>query len=617
MANYGFTIRMLVVQGVGKKDAILIFNKGLNVVAGASDTGKSFAFECINYVLGAKDVPLIPNEAKGYDDVLLEIQENKTRQIVTLKRSFKESEKKNIFYAFTDFENIDVDNFETLSAVHGANNSLSKRLMNLCNCSYDNILKGTAKGTTEAFSFRRYAHISMINETRIVFKTLPVYSADTRSGSEKTSELSTLFTILTGLDYKKDDKTEDVEVTKARLKGRIDELSLLCNELRLENGEIEASMKTIDFNQLENEIELLSNKIKEHKVKMQKEEDTYKRLNDVLRIYLSEKSRMAENLAKFNLLKRNYKSDIERLSFIEQSHNYTNQLVSVRCPTCNAPVEVKQKTESNDIYYLAVDKEKQKLNAHLNDLEGTISDFEDDLTEHDIMIERKQFEIAELEKILQKKSLEITGVIERYEEYLKIRDEVVKVKTNEKKLIDMNIRITELNDKIDSTKAKDNKVEIKKLSEDLMKDFCEIIKEFLNDWNFMQGDVSFDGKANDIVVNDKAKGTYGKGARAIINSAFVLSIMKYCLKRNLPHNAFVILDSPLTTYKERDKLAMEKKEDVSKNIKELFFRNLAEVKGDCQIIIFDNELPPNDLKNITYHHFTGNPEIERSGFIPN
>ena len=49
----------LTLSGVGKKDAVLTFERGLNVITGDSDTGKTFAFQCINYILGGENPPRI------------------------------------------------------------------------------------------------------------------------------------------------------------------------------------------------------------------------------------------------------------------------------------------------------------------------------------------------------------------------------------------------------------------------------------------------------------------------------------------------------------------------------------------------------------------------------
>lgn len=154
-----------------------------------------------------------------------------------------------------------------------------------------------------------------------------------------------------------------------------------------------------------------------------------------------------------------------------------------------------------------------------------------------------------------------------------------------------------------------------------MQEFCKLVQEFLENWSFIPKDniqnVIFENKSNDVVVCNKTKASYGKGARAIINSAFIISVMKYCIERDLSHPGFVVLDSPLTTYKEKDRKKKLKNEEVSKSVKDSFFYNLAKESNKCQIIVFDNEIPPSDLAGITYHHFTGNPEIDRTGFIPN
>ncbi len=617
MNKYGIVIKKLVLRGNGKADAILTFDKGLNVIAGASDTGKSFAYECINYAFGASDIPSIPNEAIGYDTVLLEFIERKAGQTITLKRGLNDTDKKDVFYIYSDIENIKNADFIVLSISIKSKNSLSKQLLSLCNCNYENILTSTAKGKTEAFTFRKFIYLTMLNETRIFQRNSSLFLTDVKRSRDTTKEMSSFFTILSGMDYQKHIKSENVEVTKARLKGRMDELSLICNELRLEIIELENSTQELQLNDINKKIAELVNIIETHKKFIKHQEEIHASLSEQIKVSESEKIRTLENLSRFRLLKKNYESDIERLDFIEQSHNFTGQLLDVRCPVCDAPMTKEENHKNGDIYFLAIDKEKQKLNSMLSDLDGTIDDFHSDLSQYIELIRKKQSEIEAVEKTLQGQSISISKTLSDYEDYLKKRDKIVEIENNKKKLINMNSRISELSDKIDNAKSDDNKVEIKKLSDELIQEFCVIIQAFLDDWGFItKGNVLFNKKNSDVIVADKAKASYGKGARAIINSAFILSIMKYCLVREIPHPAFVILDSPLTTYKERDKIANEKKDDIGKGIKEAFFRDLAKVKEEWQIIIFDNELPPADLENITYHHFTGNTEINRAGFIP-
>ena len=65
----GFFIESLTLKGSAKTDAQLTFGDGLNVVSGASDTGKSYALSCIDYAFGASSPPSPIPEAAGYDVV--------------------------------------------------------------------------------------------------------------------------------------------------------------------------------------------------------------------------------------------------------------------------------------------------------------------------------------------------------------------------------------------------------------------------------------------------------------------------------------------------------------------------------------------------------------------
>lgn len=621
MDNFGIEIKKLVLQGEGKKDAILTFSSGLNVVAGASDTGKSFAYECINYILGSTDIPEVPNEAKGYDNVLLEFLDKTSQQIITLRRSLYESKKKIIYYFYSDIEHMMDANNSVLSSDSKAKNSLSSRLMQACNCDYKNVLKKTSNGETESFTFRKLAYLMMMNETRIVQKNSPIFIGDTKRDKNSTKEIASFFTILSALDYQKYVKSESAEVKKAQLKGAIYELLLICDELRIETTDIEKAIEGYNFNEISKKIIGLEFLIKEQKLEVKKQEEKRNKSVDKLNILLNEKSRIKDNLLKFRLLKKNYKSDIERLEFIEQSHELTAQFVDIKCPICNGTMKNERTDIDKEVYFSAIYKEKLKLQAYLSDLQGTIEDFENDLSKIGEEVNSEQENIQYVNSFLEEQANSISNTLLEYEKYLEMRDKVAQIKRNKKKLTDTNMRITELSERINNTKSSDKKVDIKKLNDELILEFCNLVQTFLESWNFIREhdgqEVFFENKSNDVTVCSKTKASFGKGARAIINSAFIISVMKYCIARGLSHPGFVVLDSPLTTYKERDKKNNEKNEEVSKSVKDSFFYNLAQQSKDCQIIIFDNEVPPDDLNGITYHHFTGNAEIERTGFIPN
>ena len=87
MIPVGFFIERLVVSGSGKPDAVLDFIDGLNVVAGASDTGKSYAVSCLDYAFGASKAPRSIAAARGYDTIILTVTERAGGHRFEIERS--------------------------------------------------------------------------------------------------------------------------------------------------------------------------------------------------------------------------------------------------------------------------------------------------------------------------------------------------------------------------------------------------------------------------------------------------------------------------------------------------------------------------------------------------
>ena len=62
--------------GTRVEPALVIFEQSLSVVCGASDTGKSFLVEAIDFLLGGKELRGIP-ELDGYEKARITIESSK------------------------------------------------------------------------------------------------------------------------------------------------------------------------------------------------------------------------------------------------------------------------------------------------------------------------------------------------------------------------------------------------------------------------------------------------------------------------------------------------------------------------------------------------------------
>ena len=74
MNEIGFYISELKITGDNKKAAAVNFDKGFNLIIGVSDTGKSYIFACLNYMLGKQGPPKSIPESIGYTNFYLGIK---------------------------------------------------------------------------------------------------------------------------------------------------------------------------------------------------------------------------------------------------------------------------------------------------------------------------------------------------------------------------------------------------------------------------------------------------------------------------------------------------------------------------------------------------------------
>ena len=589
----------LILAGENKKDAIINFKGGLNVIAGASDTGKSFAFECIDFALGSSSNPKTVPEMKGYRSVFLEIEDIGQEEI---------------FIYYSNYQEKDAAEVEKLSVTHNAKKSLSKKLLNCCDCTYKYVMKNT-KGDTRAFTFRSFSPLIMINELRITARHSPIYHTDSRGSTFATPARTAFKTVISGIDYKKEEKKENTEIIKAKLKGKIEQLSQIIDEIRIENNELIKDTEDINT---EKSIEIIElNKfIKEKSEEIKKYELDYKEIQTEIEIKNTELKHLLNNNNKFVLLKKNYLSDLERLEFIYDAFDLTQQLVEVECPICHSPMKVNEMEKSDD-YYEALATEKIKIEVQLAELDETIKDLSDEIISKKQRISKLENYKEEITDNLNNNLGPIVAEkVKKVQELMDAQERINLITRNEKRINKYNTEISKWQEKIDSTGQEKGK-KIEDLPEAYTNELCKEIKFLLQGCDFIgkEGKIKYNNATEDVEVGEKEKASYGKGARAIINSTFLIGIMNYCYKRNLCHPGIVVLDSPLTTYKEKDKKDGDD-ETITKGTKEKFYEMLAEQKNG-QIIIFDNEEPSSTVKTkINYLHFSGDSTVGRKGLIP-
>lgn len=129
------------------------------------------------------------------------------------------------------------------------------------------------------------------------------------------------------------------------------------------------------------------------------------------------------------------------------------------------------------------------------------------------------------------------------------------------------------------------------------------MKSILIEWRFPDADkVQFDAEAMDITVAGKLRSANGKGVRAILHAAFNVAIVVFCIENKLPYPGFLVLDTPLLTYREPmtsryGELSDDERELKKTSLAEHFYKHLASLRDKVQFIVIENSDPPTTIQD--------------------
>jgi hypothetical protein len=326
MNNNGFYIKKLEVLGDTVNPSTIEFTKGLNVIYGASDTGKTFIYECINYMLGDSKVPKITiEEAKGYTYCILEIETFKGENHL-LTRYFNSEE----ISVNTEKEPLKAGN-------RGNKKSISDFLLTLCNIKDKDKDKNknikSAKGKTKELYFKYLKKIFVVDEVKIIDTQSPILSGQ---NSEKEFDKNLFKFILTG----EDDSNLVVLFTK-------DETIERKSKVVLYEEIIESLSKEVikDDNAIVNKIKELDEEIKvfetKYAISNQKFQENDRQKNSLFNKIKENENELigiTEVLQRGDILQRQYESDISRLKASKEVGHAFDLFSITTCPVCSKTV---------------------------------------------------------------------------------------------------------------------------------------------------------------------------------------------------------------------------------------------------------------------------------------
>ena len=592
-----------------RQESELSFRSGLNVICGASDTGKSFLAESIDFMLGGSQLREIP-ERVSYDEIQLELEVNNTEAW-----RFRRATQGGHFRAINLGESESAETILRQQHGHDRIDNLSGFLLDKIGLKAKRILRSKAKGETQSLSFRNLARLVIVQEGEIQQTGSPFWGGQY---TLKTAEMAAIKLLLTGVDDSAIVSTGQVGKDRTTQIALIDEL--------LEDIQTELSDVGEDKEDLEEQLNKLNASIEVQRESLEAAQRELDMLLTQRRELVARRSstqdridEISDHLIRFDLLLNHYGVDETRLRAILESGSTFAHMEAAPCPLCGAPPDAQQHAEACDgnvgAIVQAAKAEIEKINRLRQELQTTVEELrhesralEDALVGTNGDFERVNTEIQQTVA---------PNVMEERSSFSKM----VELRASVQTALGIFAREESLETRKRSLEQEDREDEPRGsiatgLPDSVAHQFSLKLSSLLKEWDF-PGDcmVHFDKETTDFVIDGKPRASRGKGLRAITHAAVTISLLEYCQEQDLPHPGFVVLDSPLLAY-----FKPEGDEDMmlqGTNLKERFYQYLINHHaGKSQVVVIENQHPPNFvLHGLTMTVFTGNPSHGRKGLL--
>jgi hypothetical protein len=593
------TLRRLVATGPGQVDADVVFHPVRCLIRGPSDTGKSYIRDCLWYLLGGDRVPKPLPEAHLYDGLRLEFLHDSVLYEVrrAIAGGASAVSKSSLSPDGLEIEEpLDIDEGELL--------------VQLSNAGGRKILRSTSdKGAVTGGDLRHWFLLSQ--------PTMISEEATSGAGFDKTQRVAAFNLFLTGNDDSAIElrkSTAEVERIKGQLSSAEDALRRVQAGISSETtrGDVEDA-----FTRVGDALSAMKSQYDARAAILRELRASISAATERLNRALVQRDHSSSMIERFELLDSKYASDLERLGATNEGIAFFEALPETECPLCGTPAELqldpKQlKAGAAGKYRKAVIAEAAKISvlraglhsslshelARVRRLDEEVTTLQDALSGFENQ-ERRQLTGARVEfsadpKTLAERHSELSGQLAIFDEMQRLSAEIERLK---KAKVRRRVEVT-----------RDGGADGMKVA--------SYVHEMLVQWGFEDiTSVSIDALECDLVINGRARLSYGAGKRAIFLTSLAAALMRHSLEANHPHLGVVVIDSPLKAY--ADPAKTENPDVPVSTVTERFYSWLARWNGPGQLVILENErIRSETAVLLSPIQFTGLGDDGRAGFYP-
>lgn len=588
-----FYIEKVIVTGSGKKDSVIELSKGVNIIYGPSNTGKTYIVKCIDYMFGSKTEPI--DTSTGYDKVKIIVKTDCGE--LSMIRKIGE----NKIHIDSNDNRIISGDYNTRTGQKNYDKTINSVWLCLIGINEMHQIIKNENFHKQVLSWKTFKHIFMLTETKIISEYSTLL---TEQYTSNTVEIASLIFLMSGEDFANSEKNDSKAVKEAKKKAVKDYINKELFRLSERNQKLQAQVQENSKVNIEEEIKDIIAKISELELKIAAAIAENQSILAKLHTKNEDLAECSILLDRYEELTTQYSADLKRLSFIIDGEVNFASPASTKCPFCDNKISVNK----DHTYINAAKSEYKKIKLQEKDLEEALQALRDEKKrleqEIKVLIEKKASSEKIVETELQPQLSTLTEKMSVYKAMIELDKEIDIIKSfSDQKAADI----------IDNESNQESEIKFKvreHLEYNFISDLGNNILSFLQKCKYENLlSVIFDQSSMDIIVNGKKKGANGKGYNAFFNSIVAIVLSRYMKdKAKYPPN-FLILDSPTLSLKEKAELK------PSETMRDAFFEEIIRSPNGVQIIIVENEIPSLDNKNVNKIYFSKEKGKGRYGFL--
>ncbi|WP_405784140.1 hypothetical protein OG512_37195 [Streptomyces sp. NBC_01378] len=597
------TLTHLTYAGSGLPAASVEFDPAFTVIYGSSNTGKTFIVDSIDYMLGGHVRPSIPR-ADGYSQILLGLLLPDESPLTLVRKPGGKS----IYVHHADLRELVHDAPDAVVSARRirSRRDISHYLLSKVGLD-DRYIRTNEAGNTELLKLADLTHLSVVTDTRMIDPNPPTQR--TRGTAARTAARSVMKLMLTGEDEPPATKLPNAAQRRIQ-RSKINLLDSLALDLYAKLSRDQAPA------QAEQQLDRLENTLRDMTRSLARESEEQAQAV-AARTQLAESDaelemrlgEMRDLLSRFDILRQQYESDLARLEMVSEAGNLLGYFQVGRCVFCGAEPEhqhAQHGHQETTRLHEAVLVESAKTHSLLADLRLTITDLEaqrDELTQRRADVARR---CGESDSALAQIEARLAPLNEGLQEVVAERLRLERDRELRARLDELDAHRAEL---VAQGALPSRRTE-SLIAGRILTSFDQLLQRALDSWRIPHVEAaSYDPYGGDVSAGGTTRAGHGRGMMALLHAAFSTALARYCLDRHLPHLGFLVLDSPLVTYKEPDYDA----DRIPPNVIDHFYRSFLDFPG--QAIVVENAAPPPDvIERARVITFSGTGD--RPGFFP-